>query len=126
MGQRVHPGDSVVVTSGDLIGCAGQVLSIDPRMRLAYVNLRLPHNGGTKGVAVLTLGQLRAAGSTRRLTVKGRPRTIPEATIDRMHHLRDHEQLTHAQIALRLDVSKSSVSHYLRRAQWHRGPGAHD
>ncbi len=114
MGVRVHPADRVVVTGGPLAGHRAEVSSIDVKGRLAYVIVRPDGLAGRRLLGVVPLSQLRSDVSGRQITLKGRPRTITAETIDRMHALFTSEGLTHAEIAERLGVSRSSVTKYLR------------
>jgi hypothetical protein len=121
----LHVGDQVVIGDGPLHGVVGQLLQFDPDADTAQVQVWITRLGAARrGVAVVTLGLLRAESDARvaapRGSVqprRGRPRTISDEQRAAMGSMYDSGRYSHAQIATALGVSKSSVTSFLRHRQ---------
>jgi hypothetical protein len=122
MRPELAPGTKVKIISGDLRGTSGRVVSVDEKAGTAYLRLWVYRQDGSMrgALAVLALRDVRLAERQQRYpkvtrSSRGRPRTINDQTVRVIHDLYQSGLYSHASIALRLGVSKSSVTAILKR-----------
>jgi transposase len=108
---------------GPLSGSVGQVLRTDLKANTAQVEVWITKQGRPRrGIAVVTLSLLREAEPSTEPPSpppsprRGRPRVISDEKIDEIRTMYETGSYSHSGIAAALGVSKSSVAHYLRRA----------
>jgi hypothetical protein len=117
----LHAGQQVMIGDGPLRGLVGQLLQFDASADTAQVQVWVMRSGrDRRAVAVVTLGLLQLADSVAEVPRvsapprRGRPRSITDEQRESMASMYDSGRYSHAQIAIALGVSKSSVTNFLR------------